>query len=153
MSKSSITQYMRVCTQQITREMSGRSGLEVRHRAARRKRVELTGPEYGCSHTESSFARSWQAGFGKHGSNALESKTLRAGAGAGRIPALSVWIPMYYRVYQTLPASQPASFSQNCSQCVSTLQKTFCYTEDMPVVSPRVDGLADFWWRWLARER
>ena len=26
-------------------------------------------------------------------------------------PALSVWNPMYYRVYQTLPASQPASFS------------------------------------------
>ena len=26
-------------------------------------------------------------------------------------PALSVWTPMYYRVYQTLPSSQPASFS------------------------------------------
>ena len=29
---------------------------------------------------------------------------------------------MYFRVYQTLPASQPASISQNCSQCVSTLR-------------------------------
>ena len=35
-------------------------------------------------------------------------------------PALGVWAPMYYRIYQTLSASQPASFSQNCSQCVGT---------------------------------
>ena len=60
----------------------------------------------------------WQAGFGKNG-NTFESThcslllILPAPA-----PALSVWIPMYYRVYQTLPAS----FSQNCSQCVGTLR-------------------------------
>ena len=65
----------------------------------------------------------WQAGFGKQGNKYIGVHTLRAGARTGRIPALSVWTPMNYRVYQTLPASQPASFSHNCSQCVGTLSR------------------------------
>ena len=51
----------------------------------------------------------------------LGNHTLRAGILPAPAPALSVWTPMYYRVYQNLPASLPASFSQNCSQCVGTL--------------------------------
>ena len=36
-------------------------------------------------------------------------------------PALSVWTPMHCRVYKILPASQPASFSQNWFHCVGIL--------------------------------
>ena len=71
-----------------------------------------------CPLTESSFARSLPAGrqiFVNtviHWSPDTESR---------QDPALNVWTPMYYPVDQTLPASQPANFSQNCSECVGTL--------------------------------
>ena len=48
-------------------------------------------------------------------------------------PALSAWTPMYHHVHQTLPAS----FSQNCSQCVGT--KRLLYSFVMSTVT-KLDG-------------
>ena len=43
-------------------------------------------------------------------------------------PALSVRTSMNYRVYQSLPASQLASFSQNCIQCVRATKHLTCFS-------------------------
>ena len=62
--------------------------------------------QLGCSHTESSLREAGRLS----GRQGLVRELDPA-------PALTLWTPMYYRVYKFHPASKPASFSQNCSQC------------------------------------
>ena len=102
-------------------------------------------PALGCPHTESNFARSWQAGwqagFGKHG-NTLESSHWDQDPGCSSSCSQCVDSNVDSRVYQTLPVS----FSQNCSQCVGTLTLVPCRVRLCCVVfsyvgQPRVSPL------------